>query len=752
MQKWLLTIPLLFILSTPVWSQPIRDAAAHSWFTELAAAKPDSNRVELLLNLAAYYQLKPGSEKNDIDSALLLAGQAAALSMRIGFQSGSEQSAYLTCRIHIEAQDSAILRQMIPMLSDTNKVKILLEVGMHFIFADAPRDTETTDTVDRLCRLSLQLGATSPYPRIKFYSYELPALYFLHLDNEEKSQFYLRQCLHFFDSTGDLQTASEIADRVRLLYTSRMVYHFFNGDLYRCLRIGNEMINEIESEVRPNVNDFTCFWMLANIYNQIGLQAKSLQYCRKAISDIGDLRSPTKVTLLADRAELKTMAVRTIAAILCSLGHPDQALATIDSLEKDLPATNGFQRTTIALTKGETYMAKKDFAKAESWLHKALNLAGTPDWRSGRLCLPLAKLYVSKAEFKKGAAWANRWLLENTGEDKPVDRRDAQQLLYKADSAAGNTRSALTHLQHYNYLNDSLSSVAKNGQLIALDLQYATEAKDRNIRAQQQHIELLTKEQELQKAQLHSTQQFRNMVIGGIVLLLLLLAVGYNRYRLKQRSNQQLAELIAEKDDLLIEKDWLVKEVHHRVKNNLQIIVSLLNMAGRYIDNKEAARCIQESKDRMHAMSLIHHKLYKSEASETVEMGAYIRELVAYLDSSYNTSRRIHFQLQVDEMSLDTSVAVPVALILNEAITNTIKHAFPGTNRGNIRVAMTNAELIHLTITDDGVGMPQNQTENKRRSMGLNLMQALTRQLHGSFALTGENGVSITISFPPISP
>jgi two-component system, sensor histidine kinase PdtaS len=809
MQKWLLTILLLSILSTPVWSQPIPDAKAKSWFRQLAASRPDSNRVELLLNLATFYQLKPGSEKNDIDSALLLADQAAALSTRIGFRPGSEQSAYLTCRIHIEAKDSEVIRTLIPKLSDSNKVKILLEAGMSLIFIEPPHNT---DSLDRLCRQSLALGAASPYRRIKYYSYELPALYFLTFGNNEKGQFYLHQCLHFFDSSGDTQTAGDIADRVRIAYVLRIQEYLFDGNLYNGLRLGNEMVDEIEYEARPNTNDFTCFWSLARFYGQIGLWGKSLDYCRKAAANIGDLRTPAKTETFENRARFKTYAVRTEASNLCSLGHPDQALAVVDSLEKELPATNTLAAMMVALIRGDTYLKKKDLNRAENYLLKALQLSATLGTDAVFVYLPLARLYVEKAKFQQATAYVNKLLTTQKGQQKPAVQREIEQFLYKADSAAGHTSAALTHLQHYNYLNDSLSSAAKNGQLIALDLQYATEAKDRNIRAQQQHIELLTKEQELQKSQLHSAQQFRNMVIGGIILLLLLLGVVYNRYRLKQRSNRQLAEqqtvvqeknrlleraveekegLIAEKDDLLVEKDWLVKEVHHRVKNNLQIIVSLLNMAGRYIDNKEAARCIQESKDRMYAMSLIHHKLYKSDAAETVEMSAYIRELVAYLDSNYNTARRIHFQLQVDEISLDTSVAVPVALILNEAITNTIKHAFPGAipnatananpnanpdttanaspatsgadpgptdtipgttgpNRGTIRVAMTQTELIHLTISDDGVGMPpQDHTENKRRSMGLNLMQALTRQLHGSFTLTGENGVSITIAFPP---
>jgi two-component sensor histidine kinase len=303
----------------------------------------------------------------------------------------------------------------------------------------------------------------------------------------------------------------------------------------------------------------------------------------------------------------------------------------------------------------------------------------------------------------------------------------------------------------YKTFNDSLFNEAKSRQIAQLQIQFETEEKEQNI-------QLLTRQALLQKTTLQHTQLVKNVYLGGTVMLLLLLGLGFNRYRLKQRNNRKLEAQQKEinfKNEslnrLLKEKEWLMKEMHHRVKNNLQIIVSLLNTQSLYLNNNEAAyAAIRESQHRMQAISLIHQKLYRSENMATVSMPDYIFELTDYLKDSFDISPRIMIEQDIEAMELDVSLAIPVGLILNETITNAIKYAFPGGRKGIIRLVMkkTDEDLVLLTISDNGIGLDSKYDNGKSSSLGMNLVNGLTDQLGGQFTMASDNGVTIKIEFP----
>jgi two-component sensor histidine kinase/ligand-binding sensor domain-containing protein len=215
------------------------------------------------------------------------------------------------------------------------------------------------------------------------------------------------------------------------------------------------------------------------------------------------------------------------------------------------------------------------------------------------------------------------------------------------------------------------------------------------------------------------------------------------------KKNDSLEYLIRDKDALLLEKEWLLKEIHHRVKNNLQVVMSLLNTQSSYLEDKEALAALLESKHRIFAISLIHEKLYQSENVSRVNMVAYIRELVAYLRQSFNVQQRIMFDMNLANVELDVAQAVPVGLILNEAITNAIKYAFPNQMNGRVTINMEEVVdgKISLIIEDDGIGLHQ-VSNFSSVSLGMSLMQGLTKQLEGEFNVKNGNGVRIIIEFP----
>ncbi|HEV7736396.1 MAG TPA: sensor histidine kinase, partial [Chlamydiales bacterium] len=193
----------------------------------------------------------------------------------------------------------------------------------------------------------------------------------------------------------------------------------------------------------------------------------------------------------------------------------------------------------------------------------------------------------------------------------------------------------------------------------------------------------------------------------------------------------------------------LLKEIHHRVKNNLQIVMSLLNSQSAYIDNEPALTAIHDSQHRVHAMSLIHQKLYSTENASSIDMSLYIRELTSYLGDSFNTGQRIRFEFAIEPMKMDVSQAVPLGLILNEAITNSIKYAFPDGRSGVITISLSHSDPNHclLIISDNGIGIPTGLDNKKNGSLGMSLIAGLSEDLEGNFSIEARNGTTIKIVF-----
>jgi two-component sensor histidine kinase len=206
---------------------------------------------------------------------------------------------------------------------------------------------------------------------------------------------------------------------------------------------------------------------------------------------------------------------------------------------------------------------------------------------------------------------------------------------------------------------------------------------------------------------------------------------------------------LGDKDLLLKEKEWLLKEVHHRVKNNLQIMISLLNIQSANLKSELAQEAIRNSGRRMYAMSLIHQKLYQSEKMDRIDMGIYIAELAKYLKESFDVESKIQYELSTISLELDIAQAVPLGLILNEIITNSIKHAFPGAKHGKISVVLKEVPFDNylLVIADNGVGLPKSFDLSESTSLGVRLIQGLTEQIQGEFNLENSSGTQISILF-----
>jgi PAS domain S-box-containing protein len=201
----------------------------------------------------------------------------------------------------------------------------------------------------------------------------------------------------------------------------------------------------------------------------------------------------------------------------------------------------------------------------------------------------------------------------------------------------------------------------------------------------------------------------------------------------------------------LAEKEALLKEVHHRVKNNLQLISSLLSLQAGRIDTPAMAEQFAESRNRVRAMALVHENLYRTGSFARINMAGHIRALCAQLMRAYGLQgQAVALTPQVAEVEFDLDRAVAVGLIVNELVSNALKHAFPDGRAGRVKVRLERQEdgMCCLTVADNGVGLPAELEVEQASTMGLQLLRMLTDQLHGSVAITHEGGTTFTIAFP----
>ena len=203
----------------------------------------------------------------------------------------------------------------------------------------------------------------------------------------------------------------------------------------------------------------------------------------------------------------------------------------------------------------------------------------------------------------------------------------------------------------------------------------------------------------------------------------------------------------------LKEKEVLLKEIHHRVKNNLQVISSLLYLQSNKIDVQEYKEIFNESQNRIKSMALVHEKLYKSDTLAGIELSDYIHSLVNSLMRSYNVSyHKIKQEIDIDDIFLSIDKSIPFGLIINELVTNSLKYAYEGRDEGVLRITLKkdNNEIIKVSIYDDGVGIPAEFDIKKANSLGLRLVQTLVEQLEGSLQLNLDNGTEFIIEFSEI--
>lgn len=507
------------------------------------------------------------------------------------------------------------------------------------------------------------------------------------------------------------------------------------------------------------------YLQLGYLYHDLKQADEALESCEKALQHIGKENQDNDVF------NILSLAVN----VLLEQKRTEEALLYIKKFVKATPPGSLKSVAMVTLFKAQCYIALKQYplagkqiVLAERYLSE-IDSAKNPVFQNDSYRMGVyqvaGELYMATKEYAKSRFYFNKMIQVNQKVDYLSEAVLHQLLLFKLDSAQANFKDALIHHQRYSFLKDSIFNEARSKQIASLQIQYETQAKV-------QRIELLTKKNEMQQALLIQKDFQRNVFIIGSILLLLLLILVYNGFRVKKKNNRLLEDkqeeinqkneslnqllkekenLLTNKDELLEEKGWLLKEVHHRVKNNLQIVMSLLNSQAAYLNDGKALGAIMDSQHRVHAISLIHQKLYQSDKMATIAIDEYLKELVDHLCDSYGIDGHIRFELDIVPVNMDVVMAIPLGLLVNEAVTNCIKYAFPLEVHGTVCLSLkaVGPSDYLLTIADNGIGLENTSDLSPVRSLGMKLMKGLSKQLGGSLTLENTNGLKINVLFSP---
>lgn len=756
MMKFLLTCLILLMVCLGAPAQTATDTPIKVIFAQIQKSKPDTNRVRLLLQAGTHFLYKAGGLQPDMDVAFSFFDKAQELSNVLKAPELVNETWQFKGQTYIKLGD-------MPSAQACFKHVIEYDRGRHDKNREAANWNHFGDWV------SLDNKQDIPY---KILCYENARQLFIQIHDREGEITASKNIAQAHLANDQMDVAENELQQVlkdyaaigykKLHYTYDLLASISRAkaDLHKELFYRMEARKSMEASEDMGVADYV-YAKLALVYSDLGMYSQSYTWITRAM---GILKAKHQFEDYYGDFSLQVYD-------LITAGKPQLALEAVKKTEKEVPPINDPQRVDLAEAYGNCYVGLKQYAKAERYYQQMMQIYKLTNFNrvfyttNEQMVLDfvhynetMGGFYILTKDYPKAGYYFGKILGLPKGAVRPVTLSKIHRLQFEVDSASGQFIPAIRHFEVHKDINDSLYNATKSKQIADLQIKYETSQKEQSIKLLQSHSK--SQQAELQKLNLE-----RNITFVGVGMLFVIAGMAYYGYRQKQRSNlimqtkqeeinqqnQSLQLLLDEKDRLLNEKDWLLKEVHHRVKNNLQIVMSLLNTQSAFLKNNAAITAIRESQNRVQAISLIHQKLYSTSNVSSINMDVYIADLINYLVGVYNTSNQnIRFEQQIEPVRMDVAQAIPAGLILNEAINNAIKYAFPGGSGGKIIIELKylSHEALRLTISDNGVGLPDNFDLKNTNSLGMEMMKVLSKQLGGKFSIENKiKGVTIYIDF-----
>lgn len=508
-------------------------------------------------------------------------------------------------------------------------------------------------------------------------------------------------------------------------------YQFFTN----ALQIA-ERLNDPSKEARVYNN-------IAIIYNKQGRIEEEFQNYKKALSRIKNTHNQT--------AEgLRSIINSNVGLIYLERKQLDKALAIFEegiAFEKKRGNKNSLGMSFRSLSK--VYFEKKEYTQSLAYAQKALASFKELKNKSGEADMyrEIGAIFLQTNQLNDALSYTQKGLQISTQIGELESIKFGYQNLSLIYAKLHNYEEAYRHQILFKKMSDSIFNSEVNNKVTQIQMTYEFEKKQKLLQLEQQ--------EKNKKLQLKTKKQ-QNFLVAIVLTLLFLSVITIGIYsNLKAYKKQkQIVELQKEQiQHSLTEKETLLREIHHRVKNNLQIISSLLNMQSEDIEDPKVLLSIQEGQSRVQAMSLIHQNLYQSETIDKVNIENYFKELTQHLSTMYlGNSDAVKVVIQAAGIQFDFDTAIPLGLIVNELVSNAYKHVFANQKEGQISIVLQTINQLdyQLLVRNNGVPLPTDFDIKKLKSLGIKLITILSKQLRGSFSQIESDQTTFQVVFKDV--
>ena len=521
-----------------------------------------------------------------------------------------------------------------------------------------------------------------------------------------------------------LELAEEIKDTftMGICYISLASSHSTLGNVYDAIDYNIKGLNILEQGDNAYLVTGACE-VLCNIFQDLGNYDKAQEYAEK-MHQLCEMNGYKQIGAIANASMGKQALHR--KEYDAALQYFDRAMVEYNRKAVRLHAGHSNRSAfNVKISIVRTYLAKGDYDKAEAMLSKIEkeNLSSIFDAAK----MNYYDVQIESAIHAKNNSKIRTYLSKAQDlitDDSPFKQKKRFAWLSKRVAEYfGNFKEANTHLNSYFSFKDSIEKDQKSQLIHNLEAKYQKAE-------QEKEISKLSYENE--KAESQIKQKNIVLILGaiGLAILSILVFQFYKLYQSNKKNKEQLASQNNIVTKALEDKNTLLKEIHHRVKNNLQVISSLLSLQSRYIKDEDTLDAIKAGKSRVQSMSLLHQNLYRDDNLKGVEMNQYFQNLGQNLFDTYNIEENIKLTMDIDDITLDIDTVVPMGLITNELISNALKHAFKGRSSGNIHLSLKEIDdTLHLTVKDDGIGLPDAELPVSYKSLGATLIQSFAEKL-----------------------
>lgn len=601
--------------------------------------------------------------------------------------------------------------------TDTIRLDAWQELGFHYMESDPLLGLQYGW---RMLELSKKINDSL---RIAF-SYQLLGICYDYKNNLDSCLYFLGKAdtIHILTNRPDRR--AHIISDIALAYYLRGNYELSLRNHLRSLELRRKAGNK--NHISKSLNN------IGLLYKQRKDYASAVKYYRESIL--------LKEELNDERGLVNTYM--NLGSMYQSLEQYDSAYAYAKKCH-DLALKLGLEED-VAGSKGnmaEALLTMNRLGEAESLLKSSRVIAEKTNCRNCMFTIyqGLGNIHMRRGEPAKALPLFRQGLELATLLNRPQARLAYYSDLADCYKKLNSFSQAYTYLDSAAKLSEQLLNEENLRQINEMTAVYETTEKEKQI-------EKLNAENVVTLATARARKQERNYFLISSILFLALAAVAYKAYTANKRKKELL-----NKQNLLIErslrdKEILLKEIHHRVKNNLQLVSSLLSLQTDYIKDEHALDAVKESRNRVHSMALIHQNLYQEDDLTGIQVEEYIGKLCDNLFNSYNIRPgRISLLRDIQPMYLDVEIVVPLGLMLNELITNCLKYAFPK-GEGVIKMILEeNNGRLRICVYDNGVGLPPDINITESGTFGFKMIHAFIQKMKGDIKIYSEDGTKVEL-------